>query len=267
MLNTRPSRLLATLCFALVMGALSPSVMAADAPVATVNNKAISKAQLDSMVKLAVREGQKDSPELREFVKNLLIGRELIMQEIDRRGLTKSEDIKIALDNARTQVLGNALLQELLKANPIKDEEIKAEYEQYKTAATNDKEYHARHILVETEDQAKAIIDQLKKGAKFEDLAKQSKDPGSASNGGDLGWTSPRAFVREFGEAMTKLEKGKFTDTPVKTQFGFHVIRLDDSRPVKVQTQDELKPRIIQALQQRRLAQLQQELKAKATIK
>jgi len=264
MSNTRIPRLLTALSLAAAIGLMSPA-MAADA-IATVNNKPIPKARLDNLVKQLVQEGQKDSPELRAAAKDELIGRELLMQEVDKRGLSGSEEVKAALEAARMQIMLGALMQDVLKKSPIKDDDVKAEYEQFKTMA-GDKEYHARHILVETEDQAKAIVDQLKKGAKFEDLAKQSKDQGSSGNGGDLGWTTPRAFVREFGEALMKLEKGKFTETPVKTQFGYHVIRLEETRPLKVPAFEEAKPRILQAMQRRKLAQLQQELRAKATIK
>lgn len=265
MSNARISRLLATLSIAAVTG-LAPAALVAAETAVTVNNKPIPKAKLDAMLKQAAREGQKDSPELQAAAKEELIGRELLLQEVDKRGLGNSEEVKTALEAARLQILAAALVQDMTKKKPIKDDEIKAEYEQIKIGA-GDKEYHPRHILLETEDQAKATIEQLKKGTKFEDLAKQSKDTGSASNGGDLGWTTPRAFVKEFGEALTKLGNGKFTDTPVKTQFGYHVIRLDETRPLKVPALEELKPRIVQSIQRRRLAQLQQELRAKAVIK
>ncbi len=145
------------------------------------------------------------------------------------------------------------------------DADIKAEYDKFKAQA-GDKEYHVRHILVETEDQAKAIIAKLKSGTKFEELAKQSKDPGSAANGGDLDWATPASFVKPFSDAMVALKKGDVTETPVKTQFGYHVIRLDDTRPAKVPTLEEVKPQITEALQQRKLQAYQEELRKKAKI-
>ncbi|KAA0217691.1 MAG: peptidylprolyl isomerase, partial [Proteobacteria bacterium] len=152
-----------------------------------------------------------------------------------------------------------------LKANPVKDEEIKAEYEKVRKQA-GDKEYRARHILVESEDDAKQIIEQLKKGAKFEELAKKSRDTGSAQSGGDLDWNTPQTFVKEFSDAMVKLDKGKFTETPVKTQFGYHVIRLDDTREAKAPPLEELRPQIQQEIERQRVQALQQSLRAKAKI-
>jgi peptidyl-prolyl cis-trans isomerase C len=147
----------------------------------------------------------------------------------------------------------------------VADADIKAEYDKFKAQA-GDKEYHARHILVEKEDEAKAIIAKLKGGAKFEELAKQSKDPGSASNGGDLDWASPASFVKPFSDAMVGLEKGKITETPVKTQFGYHVIKLEDVRAAKVPTLEEIKPQIAESLQQKKLQAYQQELRTKAKV-
>jgi peptidyl-prolyl cis-trans isomerase C len=158
-----------------------------------------------------------------------------------------------------------ALVQEHLKKFPVKEEDIKAEYDKFKATAS-DKEYSAHHILVDKEEDAKAIIAQLKKGAKFEDLAKQSKDTGSAANGGDLGWSSPNSYVKPFADALIALKKGQFTETPVKSQYGYHVIRLDDERPAKIPTLDEVRPQITQSLQQKELEAYRTELMAKAKI-
>jgi peptidyl-prolyl cis-trans isomerase C len=157
------------------------------------------------------------------------------------------------------------MLADYIKKNPVKDADIKAEYDKYK-AQVGDKEYHARHILVGTEDEAKQIIAKLKGGAKFEDLAKQSKDPGSAANGGDLDWASPASFVPEFSKAMTSLQKGQITETPVKTQYGYHVIKLEDVRAAKVPPMEEVKQQIAESLQQRKLASYRDELMKKAKI-
>jgi peptidyl-prolyl cis-trans isomerase C len=157
------------------------------------------------------------------------------------------------------------MLADYIKKNPVKDAEIKAEYDKYK-AQVGDKEYHARHILVGTEDEAKQIIAKLKGGAKFEDLAKQSKDPGSAANGGDLDWASPASFVPEFSKAMTSLNKGQITETPVKTQYGYHVIKLEDVRAAKIPPLEEVKQQVAESLQQRKLAAFREELMKKAKI-
>ena len=143
--------------------------------------------------------------------------------------------------------------------------DIKAEYEKVK-ASSSGKEYHARHILVEKEDDAKGIIEKLKGGAKFEDLAKASKDPGSAEQGGDLGWAPSDAFVKPFSDAMMTLKAGDITQTPVKTQFGFHVIKLEGMRDAQLPPFEEVKPQIAESLQQRKLQNFQQDLKKKAKI-
>src|SRR5450830_979821 len=181
--------------------------------VATVNGKPIPAARVDQIVKQVVAQGkQADSPQLREAIKKDLINREVLLQEADRQGVATRPEVKMALDNARQSIIINAMLQDYVKKNPVKDADIKAEYDKYK-AQVGDKEYHARHILVGTEEEAKAIIAKLKAGGKFEELAKQSKD-GSAANGGDLDWASAASYVPEFSAAMVKLNKGQFTETP-----------------------------------------------------
>lgn len=232
---------------------------------AVVNNKPIPKQRVDDFVAALVAQGRPDTPELRAAVRDELIARELFVQEAEKKGLTRNADVQRQLDNLRQDVLIRALIRDHLKAHPVKDDEIKAEYDKIRKQA-GDKEYRARHILVESEDEAKQIIDQLKKGAKFEDLAKKSKDTGSAQSGGDLDWNTPQTFVKEFSDAMVKLEKGKFTETPVKTQFGYHVIRLDDTREAKAPPVEEVRPQIQQEIERRRVQELQQSLRAKAKI-
>ena len=129
-----------------------------------------------------------------------------------------------------------------------------------------DREYKARHILVEKEEEARDIIARLKKGEKFEDLAKQSKDPGSRDKGGDLDWSVPANYVKPFADALTKLEKGKFTDAPVKSDFGWHVILLEDSRAFTPASLDELKPQITQSIQRQMVDQHVQDLRSKAKV-
>ncbi len=234
--------------------------------VATVNGKPIPAAKVDQVVKQVVAQGKAtDSPQLREAIKKDLIGREVLIQEADKQGVGTRPDVKNAIDNARQSIIINAMLADYIKKNPVKDADIKAEYDKYK-AQMGDKEYHARHILVATEDEAKQIIAKLKGGAKFEDLAKQSKDPGSAANGGDLDWASPASFVPEFSKAMTSLNKGQITETPVKTQYGFHVIKLEDVRAAKIPPLEEVKQQVAESLQQRKLAAFREELMKKAKI-
>jgi peptidyl-prolyl cis-trans isomerase C len=234
--------------------------------VATVNGKPIPAAKVDQVVKQVVAQGKAtDSPQLREAIKRDLIGREVLIQEADKQGVGARPDVKNAIDNARQSIIINAMLADYIKKNPVKDADIKAEYDKYK-AQVGDKEYHARHILVATEDEAKAIIAKLKGGAKFEELAKQSKDPGSKDNGGDLDWASPATFVPEFSKAMTSLQKGAITETPVKTQYGFHVIKLDDVRAAKIPALDEVKQQVAEQLQQRKLAAFREELMKKAKV-
>jgi peptidyl-prolyl cis-trans isomerase C len=233
--------------------------------VATVNGTPIPAAKVDQIVKQVVAQGkQADSPQLREAIKKDLVNREVLMQEANRQGVANRPEVKLALDNARQSIMINAMLQDYVKKNPVKDAEIKAEYDKYK-AQVGEKEYHARHILVKTEDEAKAIIAKLKAGGKFEELAKQSLD-GSAANGGDLDWASPASYVPEFSAAMVKLNKGQYTDTPVKTNFGYHVIKLEDVRAAKVPAFDEVKQQVAESIQQKRLAAYRDELAKKAKV-
>jgi peptidyl-prolyl cis-trans isomerase C len=233
--------------------------------VATVNGKAIPSSKVDQIVKQVVAQGkQTDSPQLREAIKKDLINREVLIQEADKQGIATRPEVKMALENARQSIIINAMLAEYIKKNPVKDTEAKAEYDKYKSQV-GDKEYHARHILVGTEDEAKAIIAKLKAGGKFEELAKQSKD-GSAANGGDLDWASSAAYVPEFSQAMTKLNKGQITETPVKTQFGYHVIKLEDTRAAKIPPFEEVKQQVSESIQQRKLAAFRDELAKKAKV-
>lgn len=255
----KPAHLLVALLVSAALPAMAQNL-------AVVNGKPVPSSRADVMVKQMVAQGQQDTPELRTMIKDELITREILIQEADKLGLGTNSDVKSQIEIARQSILIRALVSDYLKKNPVKDADIKAEYDRFKAQAS-DKEYHARHILVEKEDEAKAIITKLKAGAKFEDLAKQSKDPGSAGNGGDLDWASPAAFVKPFSDAMTSLQKGQLLETPVKTQFGYHVIKLDDVRPAKIPTLDEVKPQIAEGLQQKKLQAFQQELRAKAKIK
>ncbi|MGZ5200471.1 MAG: peptidyl-prolyl cis-trans isomerase [Telluria sp.] len=254
----KPARLL----LALIAMVAAP-VFAQNA--ATVNGKPIPAAKVDQLVKQVVAQGKAtDSPQLREQVKKELIGREVLLQEADKEGLGNRADVKAAMDNARQSIIINAMLADYVKKNPVSDAAVKAEYDRYKSQV-GDKEYHARHILVDTEQQAKDIIAKLKGGAKWDELAKQSKDS-SANNGGDLDWASPASYVPEFSKAMVSLQKGAITETPVKTQYGYHVIKLEDVRAAKIPPLEEVKGQIAEALQQRQLAQFRENLMKKAKV-
>ncbi|RPH61718.1 MAG: peptidylprolyl isomerase, partial [Burkholderiales bacterium] len=172
---------------------------------AVVNNKPIPKQKVDEFVQALVTQGRPDTPELRAAVREELIARELFVQEAEKKGLPRSTEVQRQLDNARQDILIRALIRDHLQGNPIKDDELQAEYDKVRKQA-GEKEYRARHILVEKEGEAKQIIAQLKKGAKFEELAKKSKDTGSAQSGGDLDWNTPQTFVKEFSDAMVGLE-------------------------------------------------------------
>jgi peptidyl-prolyl cis-trans isomerase C len=234
---------------------------------ATVNGKAISKSRVDLIVEQGARSGRPDSPESRKAIIDQLALQAVVADEAVKKGLDKSPAVAEQIDAVRQSILANAYVQDFIKSNPVSDESLKAEYERIKSTITGT-EYKARHILVEKEAEAGDIIARLKKdpGAFAKLAAEKSKDPGSKANGGDLGWFDPRGMVPEFGAAVSKLEKGKITETPVKTQFGYHVIQLEDSRPVAAPPFDEVKPEIAQQLGQQNLKKQLDDLKAKAKI-
>ncbi len=234
--------------------------------VAIVNGKAVPKTRLDALAAQIERAGRQITPDMAGQLREEVIAREIFMQEADKLGLAQSDDYRNQMELARQSILIRELFSDFQKKNPVTEAEMKAEYDKF-VAANSGKEYKARHILVEKEDQAKAIIANLKKGAKFEDIAKkQSKDPGSGANGGDLDWSGADSYVPEFSQAMVKLNKGQVTDKPIKTQFGWHVIRLDDVRTPQLPAFDQVKPQLQQQMSQQKLAKFQEELRAKAKI-
>jgi peptidyl-prolyl cis-trans isomerase C len=256
-------------------GALSMPALAQN--VAVVNGKPVPQARLDALVKQietqASRVGRPVPPDLKERLKDEVIAREVLAQEAQKLGLEGSPDFRTQLELARQSLMINALFADFSQKNPVSEADAKAEYDRVvkeRQSAAGNKEFKARHILVETEDAAKTLIADLKKGGKFDDLAKkQSKDPGSGANGGDLGWSAPSAYVPEFAEALQKLGKGQLTETPVKTQFGWHVIRVDDIRDLKAPELpkfEEVKTQIVQQLEQEKLTKFQEELRAKAKV-
>ncbi len=232
---------------------------------AKVNGVTIPSVRVDAMVKVFIAQGQADSPQLRQRVRDDLIMREILSQEAARMGLAKLPEVNMQLDLSRQNVLSQAFVQDFAKKNAVSDAEITSEYERIRKTQ-GDREYKSRHILVKGEEDAKGIVAKLKGGVKFEDLAKQSEDPGSKDKGGDLDWAQATNFVPEFSKALTALKKGEVTEVPVKTQFGFHVIRLDDVRDLKFPSVDEARPRITEMLQQQRFQKMLAEMRAKAKI-
>ena len=259
MTNFKHARLLALLVATVSMPAFAQNI-------AVVNGKPIPTSRADAMVKQMVQQGQQDTPEMRAMIKDELINREILAQEAEKLGVANKPEVKSQLDLARQSIVIRALASDFITSNPVKEEEMKAEYDKFK-AQSGGKEYHARHILVEKEDDAKGIITKLKGGAKFEELAKASLDPGSGQQGGDLGWAPPSAFVKPFSDAMVALKTGEITQTPVKSQFGFHIIKLEEIRDAQVPPFEEVKGQIAESLQQKKLQAFQQNLKKKAKIK
>ena len=257
-----------TLLSAVAAATLSLSASVAFAQnVAIVNGKAVPTARVEALANQLTKSGRPVTDEVKAQIKDEVITREIFMQEAQKRGLAASKDFKEQMELARQTILIRELFADFQKTSPVTDADLKAEYDKF-TAANAGKEYSARHILVEKEEEAKDIVARLKKGEKFEDIAKKmSKDPGSGANGGDLGWSTAANYVPEFSQAMVKLEKGQLTETPVKSQFGWHVIRLEDTRDAKLPSFEELKPQIAQQMQQAKLAQFQDDLRKKAVIK
>jgi peptidyl-prolyl cis-trans isomerase C len=252
--------------FLVAVATLGIALAAAAQNVAIVNGKPVPKARVDMLQQQLAKSGRPVSQEMLPQLKEEVIAREIFMQEAQKRGLDATDDFKAQMELARQTILIRELFADYQKTNPVTDADIKAEYDKF-AAANGGKEYKARHILVENEDQAKKIIAELKKGAKFEDIAKkQSKDPGSGANGGDLDWATASSYVPEFAQAMTKLKKGEMTQVPVKSQFGWHIIRVDDIRDAQLPKMEDVKPQITQQLQQQKLAQFQESLRKSAKV-
>ncbi|PPC95010.1 MAG: peptidylprolyl isomerase [Methylotenera sp.] len=244
---------------------LAPSAFAAES-VATVNGKQIKQSVYDYIAKDATSRGQKVDAPVKEAIVNKLIDSEIVYQEAQKLGLDKQADYQAREELARRELLTSIYLQDYVKKNPISDADTKAAYEQYKKAY-GDKEYSARHILVKTETEAKDIIAQLGKGGDFAKIAKEkSLDPGSKEKGGDLGWFSPATMVKPFSDAVATLSKGAVSPTPVQTQFGWHVIKLVDTRAAQPLAYDKVKEGLQKNLQQRNLEKMMAELRSKAKI-
>jgi peptidyl-prolyl cis-trans isomerase C len=243
------------------------STLASAQNVAVVNGKPVPSSRVEMLANQLAKSGRPVTDDVRAQIKEEVIVREIFMQEAQKRGLSASEDVKAQMELARQTILIRELFADFQKKNPVTDAEMKAEYDKF-VANNSGKEYKASHILVEKEDEAKAIVARLKKGEKFDELAKkQSKDPGSGAKGGDLDWANPSSYVAEFSQAMIKLEKGQMTQEPVKSQFGWHVIQLDDTRDAKLPPFEELKPQISQQKTQEKLATFQEDLRKAAKVK
>ncbi|MDE2310300.1 MAG: peptidylprolyl isomerase [Betaproteobacteria bacterium] len=253
-----------------ILGAIAASPAYAESkPAAMVNGISIPQERVDLRIKVVSAQGQPDTPELRKAIRDDLINIEVMSQEAVNKNLDKQPETAQMLELARQQVLVSALVQDYVKTHPIAEKDITEGYENLKKNLGS-KEYSVRHILVEKESEAKAIAAKLKKGGKFDKLAESSsKDAGSKQKGGDLGWIPvgniPNAFVKPFGDALLTLSKGQISE-PVQSQFGWHIIKLDDVRDLKLPSYEELKPQLTQRMQQKAVQNLIAELRAKAKI-
>lgn len=245
--------------------AVNPA-FADDQSAATVNGVSIPQSRVDMRVKIATSQGQADTPELRRAVRDDLISLEVLAQEAKKKGLNKDPEVIQQIELADQSVLVSAFVQDYAKNHPISEDQLKQEYDKLKVNLGS-KEYKARHILVDSEAEAKSIIAQLGKKGNFDKIAKaKSKDAGSADKGGELDWAVPSNFVPPFASALTSLKKGAYTKEPVKSQYGWHVIKLDDVRDLKMPSFEELRPQIQQRLQQQSIQEYVADLRAKAKI-
>lgn len=258
------NKLVTSFALAALLSALAPVGYAQN--VAIVNGKAVPKARVDALSQQVARSGQQITPEIEQKIKDEVITREIFMQEAQKQGLASSESYRTQMELARQAILIRELFTHYQATNAVTDEEIKAEYDKF-AAANAGKEYRASHILVEKEAEAQAIIAELKKGGNFEDIAKKSsKDPGSGAKGGDLDWAPASNYVAEFAQALTAMTKGQTSEAPVKSQFGYHIIRLDDVREAQLPKLEDVKPQVKQQLEQQKLAKYQEALRSKARI-
>jgi peptidyl-prolyl cis-trans isomerase C len=258
-------KLIRSTLIALSLFSFSQPLLAADS-VATVNGKPIKQSLYDYISKDATARGQTVDANVKEMIINKLISSELIYQEAQRMGLDKQADYIAQEELSRRELLVNTYLQDFIKKNPVSETAIKAEYDKLKTQM-GDKEYKARHILVATETEAKDVIAQLGKGGNFDKIAKEkSTDPGSKDKSGDLGWFSPGGMVKPFSDATVALKKGGVTQAPVQTQFGWHVIKLEDIRTAQPPAYDKVKDGIQKQLQQQKLEKALSDLRGKAKV-
>ncbi len=236
-------------------------------PMAKVNGVVIPNSRLELLMKGLISQGQADTPETRKAVREDLIKQELLAQEALKKGLDKTADTSMQLEFSRQSVLIKALQNDFINTRKITDEDMRKEYETVKMQLLGEQDYNMRHILVGSEAEATDIIARIKKGSKFDQIAKdKSLDNGSKAKGGELGWAPARALLQSFPEAVTKMKKGQLTESPVQTPSGWHVIRIDDIRPAKVPAFEEVKQNIQQSIVQRLFMSYLEDLKAKAKI-
>jgi len=252
----------------LMMAACAIAVPAFAQNVATVNGKAITQKSLDQFVKLLVSQGATDSPQLREQVKQEMINRQVFVQAAEKAGVAKQDAVQTEMELARQGILVRSLMTDYLAKHPVTDKQVQDEYNRLKQEQAGQMEYQVRHILVPDEKTANDMLAQIKGGkAKFEDLAKKnSKDPGSAEKGGDLGWAPATNYVAPFAKAVTGLKKGQTADKPVQTQFGWHVIQVVDTRPIQFPPLDQVRPQLEEMLRQQVLADYQKKLRDEAKV-
>jgi len=249
---------------ALIVGTLALPLAVMAQNIATVNGKPVPKARVDALVKQATKAGQPVTPELETQAKDQVVLREIFTQEAERQGIQNSKEFQDQLALVRQSVLLQTLFQTYAAKVQISDAEAKAEYDKIKGEQAG-QEYHARHILVENEDDAKKLIAQIKAGGKFDELAKKnSKDTGSAENGGDLDWAKPATYVPEFSTALQKLKPGEMTDTPVKTQFGYHIIKLEEVRAAQFPAFDDVKEKLKENMKGEKVREYQEKLRKAA---
>lgn len=236
--------------------------------IATVNGKPITQKDFDQFIKLMIKQGAADSPQLRDQIKQEMINRQILVQAAEQQHLEKQPQTQTEIELARQGILVRALMADYLKQHPISDQKIQAEYDKLKKDQAGKLEYKTKHILVEDEKTANDLLAQLKKDkSKFAELAKKnSKDTGSADKGGELGWAPSTTYVAPFAEAVTHLKKGEISDKPVHTQYGWHIIMVEDSRPVEFPAFDQVRSQIEDMLREQTLSDYQKELRAKAKI-
>jgi peptidyl-prolyl cis-trans isomerase C len=232
----------------LIAATLSMPAFSADQEaIATVDGVTVPKSRFDLLLTSQVTQGQQDTPEFREELREIMITREVLAQEAKRRKLDENDDYKQQLDAMQQQLLLTLLFNNLIVEMEPTEEQMHAAYDRIKSenAKLGDKEYHVRHILVKDEGDAIEIIAQLDGGADFAEIAtEKSEDTGSKDSGGDLGWSAPQRYVKPFADAIASLQKGETTSTPVKTDFGYHVIELIDVRMAEFPPYDQVKDQL-----------------------
>ena len=246
--------------------AAAPAAAPATGPLATVNGVAIPRQRLDLVLRQQAARGVTDSEQLRAQLREALINNELLFQEGNRNGTAKKPEVQQQIDLSRQEVIANAVINEFLRTNPVSDADIQKEYDRAKVQ-TGEREYRARHILVANEADAKAVLADLKKGVKFDEIAqKKSLDEGTRPKGGDLDWNVPGNFDKAFADAMMKLEKGKMTEVAVRTRFGYHIILLEDVRPVNFPPLTQVRQQVQQRIVTQKVEAMLRDLRAKAKI-